>query len=183
MAYVVKGKGGSWELRRCKHTSSGPRSETLVTFSELTPTVADRAIGRSGELPLTSEQIEIAARRAGAPVALPAADRAARELLAELAAGRVPRSILGRLLVELLARPSDRSAADRKSVRQTDWLGPVSGQPTDAQRTSGEWAGASPADRAAALVDLLLLADALPATRTTEATWPPRFPRLTPAAP
>ncbi|MBI5310255.1 MAG: hypothetical protein HZB14_04375 [Actinobacteria bacterium] len=156
MAYVVKGRGESWELRQSVHTADGPRSKTLATFSTLTSDAIERALSRS-TAPLTAEQIEHAARRAGAPVALSQADRAARELLDELAHGRRPRGVIGRLLEERLATFAGET------------------RPTPAQQSAAEWAGSTVADRAAALVDLLLLADALPAPSRPRRK---RFPRL-----
>ena len=157
MACVVKSKGASWEVRQSVHTPAGPRSRTLATFQELTPEVAALAAKRSAT-PLTSAQLQTAARRAGAPVAQPPAEQAARRLLTELAAGRKPRGVLARLLADRLGN---------------------SGQAlSDAQLAASQWLGATAEDRGAALVDLLLLTDALPApTRPRRSA----FPRFEPA--
>jgi hypothetical protein len=162
MAFVTKGRGDLWELRQSRHTPNGPRSITLASFDELTPRVVEHALARAVK-PLTAADVERAALRAGAPVRQPAADRAARELLGELARGARPRASLRRLLAAGLG-----DAAGGAGVEP----------PSDAARAAGEWAGAALRDRAEALVDLLLLADALPPPRRGRE---PRFPRLDPA--
>lgn len=162
MAFVTKGRGDSWELRQSHHTPNGPRSVTLATFDQLTPRVVEHALKRAVK-PLTAADVEHAALRAGAPVQAPTADRAARELLRELAHGARPRAALRRLLAAGLGDAADGAGAE---------------PPSDAARAAGEWAGAAPRDRADALVDLLLLADALPPPRRRRE---PRFPRLDPA--
>ena len=71
-------------------------------------------------------------------------DRAARELIAELGRGEQLDPGLRRMLVDLLAEgEKSRSAGD-------------------AVHSVAEWMSATPEKRGAALVDLLLLADALP---------------------
>jgi hypothetical protein len=92
-------------------------------------------------------------------VAQPAADRAARELLAELGMGRQLEPKLRLLLATML---SDSSAAT------------VS--PADPSRAVAAWMTATPSERGKALVDLLLLIDALPSDR--HKSQPLRFPRL-----
>jgi hypothetical protein len=153
MAYVVRRPKGRWELRRSQLTKAGPRSETLLTFRELTGAGTLHALQRAGG-DLTAEQVESAARRAGAPIALAPARRSALELLRELHAGAT--------------LPESWRAALRSAL-------------TDAERDSDEaaqtitaWADASAEKRGNALRDLLLLADAIP-TRQARGDSP-RFP-------
>ena len=161
MAFVRKGKGHAWELRQSLQTPDGPRSRTLATFSTLTPQAVEHALDRAAA-PLTAGQIVAAARRAGAPVAESPADRAANELLRELAAGRRPRGVIGRLLeARLAALAAGPPATSRPPPSRLPQTGPASRQP----------------NARAALVDLLLLADALPPPRRKRE---PRFPRLEP---
>ncbi len=83
------------------------------------------------------------------------ADRAAGELLAEIAAGHAPRSALGSLLLDALT--------------------PQRAQPSDSARAAGRWVNAMPQQRGETLRDLLLLVDHLPSPRRGPQV---RFPRL-----
>ncbi len=139
MAYVVPRPKGRWELRRSMATAAGPRSETLLSFGELTEEGIAQAVAHSGGR-LSADQVREAALRAGAPVALPSSLRPAAELLGELARGASLPSSWRRALLEALAGDG----------------------PTDAAEAIGRWAGASAEQRGAALRDLLLLADAIP---------------------
>lgn len=154
MAFLTSRREGAWELRESASTPAGPRSRTLASFHVLTQEAIAHAQARATKM-LDAAALRRAARRAGAPVAPSAADGATAALLAELAAGRTPRAPLGRLL--------------------RDALGDLDEAPTDAARAAGAWVAATPRQRGEALTDLLLLADHLPAPRTTDA---PRFPRL-----
>lgn len=155
MAYVVARKTGAWEIRESHNTDAGPRSRTLAGFRSLTPEVIERAQARSTKR-LDANELRTAARRAGAPVAAPASDRAAGELLAQLAAGHRPRTSLARLLAKALSADG--------------------AQPTDNAEAAATWVAASPERRGETLRDLLLLVDHLPRTRTPERA---RFPRIT----
>jgi hypothetical protein len=126
----------------------------LATFRTLTPDAIERAIARSSKN-LDVAELRKAARRAGAPVAAPASDRAAGELLAQLAAGQRPRPLLARLLAKALSANE--------------------GQPTDNAEAAAAWIAASPERRGETLRDLLLLVDHLPRARARER---PRFPRI-----
>lgn len=84
----------------------------------------------------------------GAPVARPPADRAARELIAELGKGRRPDPTLRRMLLDLL--------------RDGHSDGPTQSRRQEAEYGVAEWMAASPQERGKTLVDLLLLADAFP---------------------
>lgn len=114
MAFIVKGKAHSWEIRESHGTPRGPRSSTLATFAELTSEVIARARARA-VTPLNAAALEGAARRAGAPVAEPAADRAARQLLAAAARGEQPRPGLARLVAELAGEFASNATSSKTS--------------------------------------------------------------------
>ncbi len=157
MAYIVPHGAGRWEIRESHATREGPRSTTLASFQVLTPEVVERARVRSSK-PLDGEELRRAAARVGAPIAPQASDRASGELLVELAAGRRPRAVLRRLLLDLL---QDRG-----------------GGSSDSALAASAWIGATPRQRGDALRDLLLLADRLPARKRAPQS---RFPGLQPA--
>lgn len=161
MAYVVARRPGRFEVRESESTAKGPRSRTLVAFEELTEETIQEARRRAGK-PLTADDLKKAARRAGAPVARRPVDRAARELIAELAKGRRLDRGLRQILLDLLEK-GDRDGADPSPAG-------------DAARDVAEWMAATPAQRGKALVDLLLLADALPSGGRRGK--PLEFPRL-----
>jgi hypothetical protein len=154
MTYVVRRPTGNWEVRESRTTAAGPRSRTLASFSTLTPEVVSR-VQRRADRPVQPTQLRQAARRAGAPVAPPTSDRAAAELLAELAGGRRPRPELARLLIDSLTGEYAASS--------------------DNARAAAAWIGASPQRRGQTLRDLLLLVDSLPRRERRER---PRFPRI-----
>jgi hypothetical protein len=156
MAFVVSTKKGNFEIRESRSTPSGPRSRTLVSFKELTDETIEKARARAAKPP-TADDLHEAALRAGAPVAAPPIDRAARELIGRLAKGERPDPMLRRLLLDALAN-------EDRSDRPTDPTATVS----DSARSVSEWVGTSPAERGAALEDLLLLADALPLRRRSD---------------
>jgi hypothetical protein len=125
MAFVTRRAGGSWEIRESHSTARGPRSRTLATFGVLTPEIIERALARS-ERPLSGADLRLAAVRAGAPVTPQPSDRAAGELLAELARGRSPRAALRELLLaELTPEHNDKPSARRN------------GKPSDNARAAG----------------------------------------------
>jgi len=154
MSYIVARRSGAWDVRETRASTAGPRSHTLATFRTLTPEVIKRAIARSSK-PLSPDDLRRAALRVGAPVAAPAPDRAAGELLADLAAGRTLRPALRRLLLAAL---------------QGD-----GGDTSDSARSAAEWIVATSRQRGEALRDLLLLADRLPPGREAGR---PLFPRI-----
>jgi hypothetical protein len=161
MAFIVPSRRGSYEIRESHNTPEGPRSRTLATFREMTSEVIDKAREKAANPP-TAEELRRSARRAGAPVARPPIEQAARELIAEMARGRQLDPTLRQILAELL----------QKGYRETVDASPAS----EAARSVAIWMAATPEDRGRALVDLLLLADALPSGgRLGE---PLRFPRL-----
>lgn len=143
MAFVVPTKRGKFELRESRSTPRGPRSRTLATFGELSDEVIEKAQERAAKR-LDPELLRAAARRAGAPVAPPPADRAARELIAELGRGKDPQPKLRRLLSSMLN-------GDHRATT-----------PADPSQAVAEWMDATAEERGRTLVDLLLLGDALP---------------------
>ena len=159
MAYIVRRRTGGWEIRESHMTPRGPRSNTLASFQTLTPEVICKAQARSARA-LDREELRTAAARAGAPIAPEPSDRATSELLAELAAGRRPRPVLGRLLLDLLQDRRDSSS--------------------DSALAATMWIGATPQQRGDALRDLLLLADRLPVRMRQRRL---QFPRIQPARP
>jgi hypothetical protein len=161
MAFIVSTKRDIFEVRESRSTPAGPRSHTLATFKELTDETIEKARARAAKPPDPAD-LRSAARRAGAPVAQPPVEQAARELIAELAKGRRLDPTLRRILVELLEK-GFREGADPAPTNE-------------AARGVAEWMAATPAVRGKALVDLLLLADALPSGGRRGK--PLRFPRL-----
>ncbi len=161
MAFVVPTKPGRYEIRESAQTPKGPRSRTLASFRELDSGVIEAARAKAAKA-IDAAELRKAARRAGAPVARPPVDRAARELIAELGKGRTPSPTLRRMLLDLL-RDGGRDDA-RQSPTQ------------EAEHGVAEWVAASLEERGKALVDLLLLADALP--HGGRRGKPLHFPRL-----
>jgi hypothetical protein len=144
MAYIVAHRSGAWEIRESRATPEGPRSYTLASFRTLTPEVIARAQTRSSK-PLDPDRLHKAAARVGAPIAARPSDRVAGELLSELAAGRRPRPVLRRLLLDVLQGADGRSS--------------------DSARAAAGWIGATPRQRGDTLRDLLLLTDRIPRRR------------------
>lgn len=160
MAFVVPTQG-RFEVRESHSTPDGPRSRTLASFRELTDEVIEKARTKAAKPP-SAEELRRSARRAGAPVARPPAEQAARELIAELARGRRLDPTLRQILLELL---------------QNDYREDAQASPAnEAARAMAIWMAATPAERGRALVELLLLADALPSGGRRGK--PLRFPRL-----
>lgn len=148
MAFVTAVRNGTFEVRESRSTPTGPRSRTLATFRELDGPTIQKVLDRA-EKPPTREELVHAALRAGATVAVPPADDAARALLRALARGEQPGRKLRRLLLDA-----------------------VSG---DGMSPGVEWLGTTLEERGDALRDLLLLADAVPIRRRPDMI---DFPRL-----
>lgn len=147
MAFVVPTRKGSYEIRESSNTNKGPRSQTLVSFRELTDEVIEKARKKAVKPP-SAEELRRAARRAGAPVAREPVEQAARELIAELARGNRLDPTLRQILLEMLQR----------GYREDASASPAG----EAARAVALWMAATPDERGRALFDLLLLADALP---------------------
>jgi hypothetical protein len=161
MAFIVSTKPDRFEIRESASTPKGPRSRTLVSFRELDDSVVEKAQQKAVKV-IDAAELRRAARRAGAPVARPTADRAARELIAELGKGRRPDPTLQHMLLDLLQHDRADGAAPAPD--------------SEAELGVAEWMAASLEERGKALVDLLLLADALP--HDGRKGKPLRFPRL-----
>lgn len=147
MAFVVATQPGRFEIRESRQTPKGPRSRTLVSFRELDDKAIEDAQLKASK-PIEPEALRRSARRVSAPVAAPPAERAARELIAELGKGRRLDPTLKRILLDLLER------GHRDGAQPSTWH--------EAVQEMAEWMAATPAEKGRALVDLLLLADALP---------------------
>ncbi|HET9197531.1 MAG TPA: hypothetical protein VFN92_04665 [Solirubrobacterales bacterium] len=130
-------------------TPGGPRSRTLASFREMTGETVERVQERA-EKPPTAAELTRLALRAGAPVRGSELDEAAGETLRRIASGEQPDPKLRRLLIDALS--------DSGSNGQRSGSNPVS----DAARAASQWMGVGAEDRAAALRDLLELADAIP---------------------
>lgn len=153
--YVVARKNGTWEARESSRTADGPRSRTLASFRELDRETIELIRQRlSGGL--DEADLRRMAARAGAPVNAAPADQAGGELLRSLSRGERPRAAISKLLAESLGIGAE----------------PVS----EAVRAMAGWIGASQRERSDALVDLLLLADHLPAPDRSGDT--PGFPGI-----
>jgi hypothetical protein len=181
MAYVTARKNGTWEIRESVSTPEGPRSRTLASFRTLSDEVIQHAQARAAKQ-LDKKAVRDAAHRAGAPVDLATADRAAGDLLRELADGHEPHPILRALLIDALQEgPPARLGAARKTWQEARAeAGVPQLEELDNARASAAWLTRTPAERGAALYDLLLLADRFPHSRMPGEQ--PRFPHLGSAA-
>jgi len=157
MTFVVKRPAGRWEIRESVLTPAGPRARSLATFRTLNLEVLAHAEA-AAETGFDRAQVLVAARRAGAPIEESRGDAAARNLLAELAAGDSPSPGLARLVLDRLASIAAPELAAGDSI--------------------ADWVGKSDDDRGTALRDLLELSDRLPAPRRGRL----RFPGLSPVA-
>jgi hypothetical protein len=163
MAFVVPGKSGRFEIRESTSTPKGPRSRTLVSFREFDDAVVETARERATKA-IDATELRQAAKRAGASVARKPVDRAARELIAELGKGRRLDPPLRQMLLDIL-RESEGSRREGARLSSSDSAPSISA-----------WMAATPEERGKALVDLLLLVDALPPSGRKKE--PLRFPRL-----
>jgi hypothetical protein len=160
MAFVVPTRRDRFEIRESRSTPRGPRSQTLASFRELTDEVIEKAREKATKPP-TAEELRRLARRAGAPVARRPVDRAARELIAEMGKGQKLDPTLRHLLIDML-----------EGEREGDE--PIGS--TDTGPSISAWMAATPEERGRALVDLLLLTDALPSKARKKD--PLRYPKL-----
>jgi hypothetical protein len=181
MAYVTERKNGNWEIRESVSTPEGPRSRTLASFRTLSDDVIGHAQARATK-PLNNEEVRKAAHRAGAPVDLATADRAAGDLLRELADGHEPHPILRALLIDALQEgPPARLGAARKTWQEARAeAGVPQIEELDNARASAAWLTRTPTERGAALYDLLLFADRFPNSRRIDERL--SFPHLGHAA-
>ncbi len=181
MAYVTARKNGTWEIRESVSTPKGPRSRTLASFRTLSDEVIQHAQARAAK-PLDKKAVRDAAHRAGAPVDLATADRAAGDLLRELADGHEPHPILRALLIDALQEgPPARLGAARKTWQEARAeAGVPQLEELDNARASAAWLTRTPAERGAVLDDLLHLADQFPSNHRIGERL--SFPRLGKAA-
>jgi hypothetical protein len=150
MSSVVKRPRG-WEIRESLRTERGPRSRTLATFTRLDEATIEHACARASR-PLDRTALIKTALRVGAPVDATPADESAQALIRQLESGAAPRPALRRLIAGYLGDEPDPSAAAKEAAG---------------------WLGSSMTERGAALVDLLLLGDAIPvARRQQELSFP-----------
>jgi hypothetical protein len=126
----------------------------LATFRVFNDEVVERVRSRA-RCPVDAERLRAGARRLGAPLEEDRPDHLARTLLGEIANGRSPSPGLRRALADALGR-TDMPAAGG--------LGDLA-----------MWIGVSVETRAAALEDLLGLADAIPVKMRQNGL---AFPRL-----
>lgn len=179
MAYITARSNGTWEVRESISTPNGPRSRTLASFRTLSDDVVEHARARA-QKPLTAEEVRDAAHRAGAPVDLAPADRAAADLLRALTDGKEPHPILRALLIDALQEgPPARLGEPRRRDRRSSADALPFETPHNA-RASAAWLTRTPAERSAALNDLLLLADHLPHGKRVGERL--KFPRIDRAA-
>jgi hypothetical protein len=153
MAYVVRRPGDRWEIRESVTTPNGPRARSLASFRTLDVAVLDRA-ERAAVTRFDRPNVVAAARRAGAPIEAPAADRLARDLLLELRAGRLPKPGLRTVLDERLSR-----------------VGPPA--VVDDPESAAQWIGVSDEERGQALRELVELGDRLPPPKRRRLRFPP----------
>lgn len=160
MAYVVRRPGDRFEIRESRATPRGPRSRQLARFQgALTPEVIDRAL-RSASRPIDVDALIARARAAGIPVEHRRPEREARALLARL---RRPDPI-----DPVVAGLLQRALAEQPVAALPDRLAEVA-----------DWVGASPAERGAALRDLLDAYGRIAAARPRRRTRPRRpFPHF-----
>ena len=159
MAFVVKRPEQRFEIRESESTPRGPRARTLVSFRELTEEVLDTAAARSRGA-LDRARLKARAIALGAAVGPPIMQTAAHQVITAHGRGeRLPVAVRA-LLQHVL-----------------DADGGADGEPTDHLVAMLPWMGASEDDRAAALADLLGLADALPAPRRGALRYPRFEPR------
>jgi hypothetical protein len=155
MAFIVAKKDGSWEARESVRTESGPRSKTLASFREISPEVIRQITDRASK-PVDIDDLRRRAARAGVPTATEV-DRLAARTAREIA---------------LAGRPSRNY-----SILLADALREESKLPHHLDRMK-LWAGATLAERADVLVDLLRASGAFPPIDRERDRQRPRFPRI-----
>src|SRR5690242_6322869 len=144
MAFLVRRPGGRFEIRESRATPSGPRARTLATFRVLTGDVLTQARARA-HAPFDTAKIKARAAELRVPRRSSVAAATAERLIAQLRAGELLPAAVAAELRSLL--PSDSDALP------------------DTLSDAREWLGVDDATRGRAVVDLLLLADAIPHRR------------------
>jgi hypothetical protein len=158
MAFVTAKSNGRFEVRESRQTPAGPRSTTLATFRVFSGDVVDQVTSRALR-PVDVDRLRDGARKLGAPLEDERPDHLARQLLGEIARGHSPAPGLRRVLADVL---------DRSAMPGEGRLGDLA-----------QWIEVSDDARAAALVNLLGLADAIPVRKRQEEL---AFPRLSSSA-
>ena len=160
MAYLVKRAGDRVEIRESRSTPRGPRSRQLARFSgPLTPDVLARAAACATR-PFDVRALRRRAEALGIAVASHAPEREARALLARLRRADAIDPVMAGLLVRALD-------------------GVATAPVPEALAEASEWIGATPAERGAALRDLLDAYGRIAASRPSRRTRPStRFPRF-----
>jgi len=163
MAYLVKRPGDRIEIRESRSTSRGPRSRQLARFvGALTPAVLARA-ATSASRPFDADALIRRARVMGIPVETKAPEKEARTLLARLRRADTIDPVMAGLLV--------RALEDVVVAPIPEPLAEVS-----------EWIGSTPAERGAALWDLLEMFGRIEASRPSRRTRTRKtFPRFSSA--
>jgi hypothetical protein len=160
MAFLVRRSPDRVEIRESFATPRGPRARVLVSFrGALTPDVLERAAAAASR-PFDRRALRRRARAAGIAVAERAREPEARALLARLRR----------------ADPLDPALA--AALREALRAQPEAPLP-EALAEVSEWVGASPAQRGAALRELLDLYGRIAASRPSPRRRErPRFPRF-----
>lgn len=163
MAYLVKRTGERIEIRESRSTPRGPRSRQLARFvGALTPAVLARAAANASR-PFDPRALIRRARVMGVPIDEHPPEREARALLSRLRRRDPIDPVMAGLLVRAL-----------EGV-------PMEPAPEPLAEVS-EWIGATPADRGAALRDLLDTFGRIAASRPPRRTRPDEsFPRFSSA--
>lgn len=160
MAFLVKRHADRIEIRESRSTPQGPRARQLARFSgPLTPAVLAQAAARATR-PFDPEALLRRARVMGIPVEPRAPEHEARALLARLRRADPIDPVIAGLLVQAL-EPSETARVPEALAEASEWL------------------GASPAERGAALRDLLdtfgRIAESRPKRRSRPQKPYPRF--------
>ena len=118
----IRRQGNTYEIRECRTTERGPRQYTLARFSGvLTPEVLDEAAA-AAHRPFDARKLVSSARSRGIAVSPHRTHSAARQLLAELRAGRVLEPSLVALLKQALAVMEERPLPEHLADA-ADWIG------------------------------------------------------------
>ena len=118
----IRQQGKAYEIRECRSTLRGPRQYTLARFTGvLTPELLEQAAARAHR-PFDARKLVASARRRGIAVSPHRTHTAARQLLAELRAGRSIEpslvSLLRQALAVMEAHPVPEHLADA-----AEWIG------------------------------------------------------------
>jgi hypothetical protein len=160
MAYLVRRSPARVEIRESRATPKGPRSFVLASFSgPLTPQILERAAARARR-PFDARMLSRRARTAGVPIAASTHEPEARSLLARL-------------------RRSDPLEPGLASALRRELSRLPGGPVPETLAEVSEWLGTGPAQRGAALRDLLDLYGRIATSRMPRRQRErPRFPHF-----